>query len=904
MPSRRRPAPIAAALPASRLPVGTPRLPPSHSPPGHRSSSASSQHSTKHSAQREAPARGDSTLRHSDSPALAVPPITMSSNNSSDNISAVTFAEAKLQRQRRRIERAEAALNGSAPAAETRPPRGKGKWKPFDLAADASHSGAVLDGGVPIHEIRVNTFRAPTRESSLSRSLSSLSQRTADMERHDSSILDGGGFQLYTGRKGRKNIEQLHAYEDKPEEKQTTVEAPIDIRETYNVFGNALPGPDYIVQNPGDRNGQVKFVQHPNGDVSAHQWSETRYMWENIGQFSNIRKKVEGQLAADRLKGETAYQTLQQNTLTYFRTIAKQREASVMGIPFGIKEIQALMPELKPVQTTSPLPKRAAPTTELAELPALDAVKARQGDVAPNTAITVGPKQPFGPNGSFSYETYPGYMPFQHSYYPSNYDHQHFHPNYQNNANYLGGGHYSTDYFGSVSAYSGTDDPFYSASANHYRNIYGAPSRYDQRMAASSMYGGFRPVASNNQQAIRATDQASSVAHSSNMTNATSTDATSQSRFIRNGVVAVPMKAKPMTSLNARSVLLESLEKITAQAKERSKSQSNIRTVLHDPLSHEPEPPLPAAEVPSDIVKPSSSELKKTVANPSGIVPPRSTRPSSSITAPRHLTPADTHDKIRQNTPEAYWSARASNTTPYVSSSSKSGKISAENTSGSLLDNVPGCSSTTFPKTTARSINNKNYEQELKQWWGNGNTFTRQKEFYQRIKNLQMTDSFLLNNSSSPSTSLGAIGTPTNRSAASASDQVDDPMTRLLIPVLENLSSYVQGPIEKRRDYFSQWSQPPDWCIDRSPSGNNSFFDAEWGQPPARVGRDPRYRPMRVENLTFGGFGSPEHARSPGGGVAMDGRLPVGGSRLPIGGPGVVSGLDGRFTAAGSRRVF
>lgn len=830
----------------------------------------------------------------------------MSSNNSSDNISAVTFAEAKLQRQKRRIERAEAALNAPAPPPEARPPRGKGKWKPFDLAADTSHPGAVLDGGVPIHEIRINTFRAPTRDSSLSRSMSSLSQRTADMDRHDSSILDGGGFQLYTGRKARKNVEQLHAYEDKPEEKQTTVEAPIDLRETYNVFGNALPGPDYIVQNPGDRNGQVKFVQHPNGDVSAHQWSESRYMWENIGQFSNIRKKVEGQLAADRLKGETAYQTLQQNTLTYFRTIAKQREASVMGISFGIKEIQALMPELKPVQTTSPLPKRSAPTTESAELPALN-VKVREGDVAPHTAA-LGPNQSFGTNGSFSYETYPGYMPFQHSYYPSNYDHHHFQHTYQNSSNFVGG-HYGNDYYGNLPPYSGTDDPFYSTSANHYRNIYGAPSRYDQRTAASSMYGGFKAVVSNHEP-VRVADQNSSVAHSSNMTNATSTDATSQSRFIRNGVVAVPMKAKPMTSLNARSVLLESLEKITAQAKERSKSQSNIRTVLHDPLSHESELSLSTTEVPSDIVKPSSSssssELKKTVANPSGIIPPKSMQPpSSSFTAARHLTLADTHDNLRQKTLETFWSVRPSNTTPYISSSSKGGKISAEDTNGSFLDDAPGYTGTTFPKTCAQSIHDTNYEQELKQWWSNGNTFSRQKEFYQRIKNLQKTDSFFLNNSSSPSNSHGAFGTPASRSSASASDQVDDPMTRLLIPVLENLSSYVQGPVEKRRDYFSQWSQPPDWCIDRSPSGNNSFFDAEWGQPPARVGRDPRYRPLRVENLTFGGFGSPEDARSPGGGVIMDGRLPIGGSRLPIGGHGVVGGLDGRFAAAaGSRRIF
>ena len=50
----------------------------------------------------------------------------------------------------------------------------------------------------------------------------------------------------------------------------------------------------------------------------------------------------------------------------------------------------------------------------------------------------------------------------------------------------------------------------------------------------------------------------------------------------------------------------------------------------------------------------------------------------------------------------------------------------------------------------------------------------------------------------------------------------------------------------------------PDWAVDRSANGNDSFFDSQWGQPPARVGRDPRYQPLpRGLDVRFGNFDAP-----------------------------------------------
>ena len=117
---------------------------------------------------------------------------------------------------------------------------------------------------------------------------------------------------------------------------------------SYNgvkIFGCDLPSPSYCQSRPGTTNGEIKFCIHPNGDVSAQQWFESQFQWINVGQYSNIRKRTEGQLASDRLKGETELQSLQQNTLAYFHAIARQREAAVMGRELNLQDLGAALSE-------------------------------------------------------------------------------------------------------------------------------------------------------------------------------------------------------------------------------------------------------------------------------------------------------------------------------------------------------------------------------------------------------------------------------------------------------------------------------------------------------------------------------------------------------------------------------
>ncbi|KAK5113134.1 hypothetical protein LTR85_010952 [Meristemomyces frigidus] len=844
---------------------------------------------------------------------MAAPP-------SSESLSNMSLAQAKLARQTKRIQDAEAAL--LAPNLnERQASRGKGKvWKPFDFNTDATQADTEIDIRAPMAETRVNVFRAHTRDSSISRSMSSMSQRTtgtiaSDAERQDSGFVDGSGFQVFTGRKTRRNMEQLSAYEDKPEEKQTTVEATFDPRQIYDVFGNALPAPEFMEQNLGYKDGQLQFIQHPNGDVSAHQWSSSRYIWENIGQFSNIRKKIEGQLAADRLKGETAYQTLQQHTLAYFRTVAKQREASVMGLPFGSKEIQALMPDIRPVQA-APTPKKSVTAVEV-PIPPPENMTITHDDTASSTTDSrshVGPDQPYSYEGYPGYTGYGGYAGQQYQYgyqyQPPTGPRAERQPRLQNPYNHT------------------MQDPFYSASS--YRSTYGQPAAFGAQTGAYSGYaqpsgaGEKQPALnydwhfpapgadpSQNQPSASTLNE---MANAKDMYDARNANQGLADYYVRkNGsqfssaepagrtsehlhtsssayaeTSASSARPKPVTPLSSRTAIRDQLRKIGDQAKERSLSQANIRTVLYDPFRTQSSANAEHDDT-SESVKQHSPEIKRTVANPSGLpahlqLPAArhtSTGPtfSAAVGAPR-LTPIGSVENLKQSSPDTYWSKRKDD----INDSSEQDQPTPQNFKGPFFGDypgMPGSSSKEKPPAPAT----RTYDEELKDWWTNGKTFARQEEFYQRVKESHR-DADLLHTMSSSPPSLVPIGTPARKAASSTGLSVgtsDDPMTRLLIPVLENLSSYVQGPVEKRRDYFSQWCQPPDWCIDRSPTGNLSFFDSEWGQPPARVGRDPRYRPMPtpagggVESVRFGGFSSPQGPRQ-------------GESRLTVGGA-----LDRRF---------
>ncbi|KAI9817707.1 MAG: hypothetical protein M1832_004601 [Thelocarpon impressellum] len=76
----------------------------------------------------------------------------------------------------------------------------------------------------------------------------------------------------------------------------------------------------------------------------------------------------------------------------------------------------------------------------------------------------------------------------------------------------------------------------------------------------------------------------------------------------------------------------------------------------------------------------------------------------------------------------------------------------------------------------------------------------------------------------------------------------------LLVPLLSNLHGYVAEPPLAQHGSFGSFAPVPDWCVDGVRNGAGSFFGEDWGAPPARVGRDPRYRPM-MHSHSHQGFG-------------------------------------------------
>ena len=759
----------------------------------------------------------------------------------------MSYADIKLDRQRKRNEAAEASLSTGPPLERRQASRTNRKWKPFDLNSDAG-------GGVPI-ETRVNTY---SRASSTSRPVSALSHRT-----DESIISDASGFQPFAaGRKGRRNDLRSRG----AEKQQTTVEASFDAREIYEVFGNALPGPEYLMQNRGFKEGQVQFLQHPNGDISAQQWASARFEWVNIGQFSNIRKKVEGQLASDRLKGEMAFHTLHQNTLQYFRTIAKQREAVVMGLAFGPKEIEASMPAASLTQPTKAEPEgRSDSYVSLSTMPTNIETKPQimpKHEPPKDVATPAAQRNVHAPE----VQQVPAHQ-VPRSPLPPNVPKE---PRVQRwEITGPEGGAYAGDpfYLPQTSTQTSYPHQSYNTSA-HYQSS--APPNYGYQNMAQTPYRvpqgyNFPPVAVPNQTlqspgaqryfADRAamTDKMQSLGrqvygNQGHMQAAYGQGMPSYPRTSIPDIKHTPPYGKPYEAANEREILApqpkpissydrsamrHTLYKLGESARERNHSQANIRTVLHDPFQ-----------------RPSAPELQKTgPASAQQVRPSFSTKASDSAkvtqSSPLRRVRNKRKDILQQSSPDTQWTKR-----PYEHSTPLLTKSSAIKPASQPITKTDDA---TQGAHVGRKQGNgaKTYEEWLDDWWKNGSTFARQEELHKAIMATQAADSKV----HSPPAHLTPIGPPSRNNAAEPpTTTVNETTTRLLIPVWENLACYVDGP--KTRDYWCPWGPAPEWCIDRSPEGNKSFFEADWGSPPQRVGRDPRYGNWSGEvRKTSSGYG-------------------------------------------------
>jgi hypothetical protein len=753
-------------------------------------------------------------------------------SGSEDQIRLAELATARLERQSKRIIDNDPTIPLSKlvepKTTQTRHPR---HWP--DIDHPESSDGDISrtsrkEGPMDVH---AKVFRPGSRDSSVSHS--------REPPRAPSAMLsaDDGDFQLVSSKKTKPSSRPaigLNAHEVKVDDKAIAVS--INRQEINEVFGNNLPPLTHFQGNVGDKDGQVGFAIHPNGDISAQQWSQSDYQWFNIGQFSNSRRRTEGTLASHRLKGENELHSILQHSPCYFRAVAKQHEASAMKLPFGSKELQAYMPKVsldraarKVAITPSasetqirsesehPLPEKRHRTRTSSLGPALESwaqgydsrVRSKHES---STAPTVAP-------APIDLSVFREFRPLATSTSTM--------PNSTLN---------SSPY--SLTALNNLSFGAFSTDKNH------GPADNTFRLPASSEPAPMRPNRNEFSQysnsflpkSVPQTVTSQLQAPVPNLNFSTFLEKTQPQ-------AAPPSQSTPSAQRNFTKA---SLEKILNAASSRNSitntnTGTGTRTVLHDPFQSQSSSIPTMTEQESGVKHHDITWSRTPIGEPtSSFVGQASSSTSSDVIPFDHLdSEPDFAPKFR--TMETIDINLPHMTTEELAMYSRP---SPQNFNGPFFMESPD-----VPSEAGR----KSHEQELHDWFYSGLSIAeRQNEHFEYIKTAHNQRPTV----TQPVAIPGPIGTPPVRSMSSKNwepEPFNEVTTRLFLSMHESLSQYTQGPLEQRRGHLAPFCNPPEWCIDKSANGNNSFFGEDWSQPPERISRDARYRPLPFESK-FGAY--------------------------------------------------
>ncbi len=597
-----------------------------------------------------------------------------------------------------------------------------------------------------------------------------------------------------------------------------------DELEIAEIFGSQLPSPNILRAMPGLSHGQVLFVREPNADVSAHRWSAFTHDWSNLGHYSNANKRIEGRLALHKLASPPGLSNAEKRTtLAYFAALARQVAA----------DVAANYP-----QTSFPEPNELSLRGVeqcIDSRPGLEAAKARPSFNHSRSSSSFDGESTAGSQNR---------IPFGSCYH--NVDR-------------------GTSSGGLNKAYAASplrqvpssvdDDPFVTTPSRHFASS--IHSMTQARIHNSGLAAGAGPV----NQGIHFAPPS----HEGNQKDFQSRFHDIQAHNVHRNLISSVVKnnskdiLKPVISNNPeansayntplrrlpvdlpelrRTRLLESLKENCQQLEGLSADPRGVghptdssatrgaaaRTVLHDPLAA-PKPVPANHSLLGKLLE--NSEMSYSVpAGASRIETPGRHRnpfddgPTTSNEAyPKFTVPADV---VRQP-PMLEARGPGVSLTPGNPAAAQG---PAEGSQYSTLQRAVGgrgAASThdiTNPDRTPAA--NLSYEANLEAWWRSGTQTDRQTEF---LKSLQR-----------PGTS-NMPGREANPGA-----------NRLLVALYESLAGYVQGPAKSRYGHFAPHAQPPEWCIDRSPGGNNTFFGEDRGVLPPRLARDPRYQARSRES--------------------------------------------------------
>ena len=777
---------------------------------------------------------------------------------SEDRFRLAELATARLERQSRRIIENDPTIPISKIAMPRIPRKVLPKQRlPLDYPessdGDMASTSRTSRNESPL-DVHAKVFRPGSRDSSIS--------RTREPPRKDSAnlSLDDGEFQLVTSKKTKPSSRPtgLNAHEVKVDEKTSTIDAPCNKHEINEVFGNDLPPMAHFLSSVGNINGEVGFAMHPNGDISGHQWSANDFQWYNIGLFSNIRRRTEGMLASHRLKGENDLHSLLLHTLSYFRAVALQQEAAIMKMPFGMKELQAAMPKI-PVDRTvrkAPIMPAAAVTQAGSESEHRRPEKkdqTRTSSLGPDrqpwlqgyaSRVRSKPKVSSVPRAPASNN-----LSFQRDFLSSAADHNTPSVNPYDNSPQ------------SLTALNNLSFGIFSTSMDD--DLVDNSSRFPNLKTPASE----RPGVGEHSQYL-----------DSFLPKSMPQMATSQlySPIPNLDFLAFLEKAHPQTaspdqedSPASRKFTKASVDKIFSAAAFRNTDfTTGTRTVLHDPFqSHQPSK-MVTATLGTPLPGPQTSEKTHNDIvwsnTPIGQLPCSYTLQASTPTSDDDLAYDPAYD-LRISEPEFPPKSKSMEIVdinlPHMTTEELTiySRPSPQNFNGPFFMGSPD-----IPSEASR----KSHDQELHDWFYSGlTTIERQNEHFQYIKTAHCQAPTTTQVRLNP----GPVGTPHK---TRESEPFNEVTTRLFLSMHESLSQYTQGPPEQRRGYLAPFCDPPEWCVDKSANGNDSFFGEEWGQPPERISRDSRYRPLPFESK-FDPFDS--HRGANGGGMhASNGRLRYG----------------------------
>lgn len=803
-----------------------------------------------------------------------------------DEIRLAELAAAKLKRQQQRISENDATLDVVKPKTGRKP---KTEWKPFSFANSSEDAISVADS-IDSRQSTHNDFRLPTPfdvhakpftpviGERNGRSLSSTRQETDPPTSRLPSLPvdedDGPEFQLVTGKKAKPSSKpalHLNAYEAKTSDKAPTMTASFNKKEINDVFGNDLPPPEFVQANPGCKHGQLQFVMHPNGDVAAQSWSNEEFQWTCIGQYSYARRRREGTLAASRLRGETEQHTLLQNTLAYFRAVAKQHEALAMGLPWGLKEIEQFLPTPRVVNS---------PPTQKVDEPKAAPVAAASTTTTITPSYTVASKFPLRPSSNtfepraiatFTRDdTQSSLNSMSFGSFPAS----SLQPGNQRN---FGTGETAKIGWGNTGMIkqplaSTTDSTMYSSwhsmptqSANgvHQRPLVwstdtsflekdGQPDNGTKTVGHQGTLGHKtveRDIAKAAPSVPPGLGRATPIYPPGIEPKQAGYPVFTEQKQLRPATKTEPFPPFDNNLASDRSAMKNYLNKLGETASARGMSTATAaRTVLHDPMRNQKSTPAQAS--PFKAISPLATPSRRTDVSTQGMPTWEHVYQTWDPTSTPARNPAQAVDArearrlllgVSEPDPDT-WNTRSA---PVVDVQA-TGALSHEQLAVYSKPTPQNWNGPFFTGSAPAPVNQKSYDEELHDWFTGGNRKARQDDLYERIKAAHYATT---PRKSSP----GAVGTPKGKARDEGPGEFNETTTRLLIPVLENLSSYVEGPIEKRHGPFARYAPPPEWCIDKSPKGNQSFFGDDWGQPPERIGRDSRYRPMAYEGR-FGGF--------------------------------------------------